>query len=91
MRKHRSPIATSMQSDIMLDMAKKHANTGRPPTGRKPADTLFARVDPEIGKAFRDYIAGMRPRVDISAMLTVLIEDFLRSQDRWPPPSPTDD
>lgn len=62
----------------------KKGKPGRPP-GRKPTDTIFARVPPELGKAIDDYLDSLRPAPTLTAVVKVALEEFLETQGFWPP------
>lgn len=71
-------------ADTILNVANKKGKPGRP-TGRKPTDTIFARVPPELGKAIDDYLGTLRPQPTLTAVVKVAIEEYLERHGFWPP------
>lgn len=68
-------------------MAKKKKPEGDKPK-RSPNYTVFARIPPELGKAFDDYVNSLRPTPTATSVLQVAIEDFLIQKGFWPPKQP---
>jgi hypothetical protein len=73
------------------DMGKKTSSgaSGRKPN-RRPSVTLYARVEPQLGQAFKDYVDSLRPRTDVQAVIEMLIEQHLKGLSLWPPPDQPD-
>lgn len=63
-----------------MNRAKKR---GRPPN-RRPAIQLFARIDLDIGTAFRSYVESQRPQAKVSSHLELAIEEYLKKNGAWP-------
>lgn len=75
----------------MTEKRKKTGGKKRPPQGRSPSVTVFARVSPELGSALDAYIEGTRPRTDKTAVVALALEEYLTKVGFWPPPAPATD
>jgi hypothetical protein len=57
---------------------------------RRPAVTLFARVEPDLGNAFKAHVETIRPKTSDQAVIEMLIERYLKELGLWPPPADPD-
>ncbi len=67
-------------------MANNKKKPGRP-KGRKPTYALYARIKPALGKAFEAYIESIQPRTSATAVIEMIVEQYLTSVGHWPPPT----
>jgi hypothetical protein len=56
-------------------MAKK-INKGGRPKGRKPARTVFARVDPALVEWFHKHVQSLQPRTSLSGVIEMLMHRY---------------
>lgn len=63
---------------------KPKKTRGRPATGRSPSVTIFARVPPQLAKAFEAYLESLRPKPSSTAVVIAALEDFLQGKGFWP-------
>ena len=49
---------------------------GRPP-GRTPSYTVFARISPEVGKAFEEHLKTIKPKTTMGALVELAMEEYL--------------
>lgn len=68
-------------------MTKSEKKLGRPP-GRKPAVTVFARIDPRLGSALERYVDSVVPKTTATAVVELAISQYLERVGFWPPPPP---
>ena len=71
----------------MPNMAREKKNQPKDETGkpkRRPSVTLYARVEPELGRIFNEHVDTLRPKTSTQAMIEHLIEQYLRDQGLWP-------
>jgi hypothetical protein len=83
-------LARALTTTTIPVMAKKQtrAGQGQPPKNkpnRKPSHDLFVRLDKPLGEAFVDHVKGLRPRTSTTAVVEMLIEQYLSSRGLWPP------
>jgi hypothetical protein len=76
--------------DRVADRDKKKGR-GRPPTGRTPTVTVFARVPPPLAQALDAYLDSLRPQPTTTAVVVAALEDFLQARGFWSPPPPDAD
>jgi hypothetical protein len=72
-------------SCTMPGMTKKNSN--QKPRGRRPAYTVYARISPELGEAFEQFLASRRPKPTLTSAVEMAIEELLKSEGLWPPKS----
>lgn len=68
---------------------KEDKKPGRP-AGRKPTTPLSARIDPALAQDFVEHVESLRPKTSVSAVIEMLIEQYMRKQpsaQRQPPPA----
>jgi hypothetical protein len=65
---------------------KRPASGSSSGQGRSPAYTLFARIHPDLGQAWEQYLASLRPKPTAVSAIEVVLEEFLKAQGFWPPP-----
>jgi hypothetical protein len=63
---------------------KRPASGSSPGQGRSPAYTLFARIHPDLGQAWEQYLASLRPKPTAVSAIEVVLEEFLKAQGFWP-------
>ncbi len=51
---------------------------------RRTPVTLHAEVDPDLGRAFDEYVDNLRPRTTTHAVIEMLIERHLTELGKWP-------
>jgi hypothetical protein len=60
---------------------------GRPPAGgRRPAYTLYVRIDPALGAAFERYVEETKPKPTQTSAVELALEKLLTEAGYWPPP-----
>lgn len=72
----------------IVDVARKKPSSGGKrgrPSGRKETVPLYARVDPGLATVFKAYVDTIKPKTSDSAMIGLLIEQFLTDKGLWPP------
>jgi hypothetical protein len=74
-----SPTLTPMANN-----SKKPGKPGRP-KGRKPTYPLYARIKPSLGEAFDAYVESIQPRTSTTAVIEMILEQYLHAQGVWPP------
>lgn len=78
-------MATADVTITGVSKKKKPSDSGQPPS-RSPAYTLFARVRPELGRAWEAYLSSLRPKPTAVSAVELMMEEFLQQQGFWPPP-----
>lgn len=66
----------------MLDMTKK--SKPKQTQGRSPNYTVFARIEPTLGKALEEYLGKVRPKPTVTAVIEAALEEFLAKAGYWP-------
>jgi hypothetical protein len=61
-------------------MKKKKENTDKVGPNRSPSYTMYARIRPELGQLFAQYMRDTRPAPTITAVLEVALEEFLATR-----------
>ena len=76
-----SPVGT------IPDMAShKKKRPGPPPSGgRRPAYTLYCRIEPALGAAFDRYLSETRPKPTATSAVELALENLLTAAGYWPP------
>lgn len=69
----------------MTRQPKPPKKTPKAPPNRTPARTFYVRLDPDLSKAFDDYVAGLKPKSSITANLELAIQEYLERRQAWPP------
>ncbi len=77
-------LATKNVTDEILAVAKQSRSKPPKKQGRSPAYTLYARIDPELGAAFEDYINHTKPKPTNTSAVELALEEFLRDKGFWP-------
>lgn len=78
----------SSPADAITRMSKKKPPGEGGAQKRSPAVTVYARLPPELGKAFNRHIDTLRPRASAQAVVEMLVERWLTEEGKWPPPPP---
>ncbi len=64
----------------MLVMADKPKKRGRPPKGRTPAFTVFARIKSELGERLVRHVDSIEPKTTLAAVVELAIRQYLDRQ-----------
>jgi hypothetical protein len=67
-----------------MSSKKPNRKPGRP-QGKRQTAPLYARVDPRLADAFNGHVDTLRPKTSASAVIEMLIEQFLSEAGKWPP------
>lgn len=62
---------------------RKQGQANKP--NRRPAVTVYARIDPEIGSALNQYLASADPEPSVTAVVESSLKLFLAKHGFWPP------
>lgn len=63
---------------------------GRPPAVDGVSVSVSARIPPAMAAVLEEYIGGIRPKTNISAVIELALEQYLTSIGLWPPPEAKD-
>lgn len=72
----------AVETPTIANMAKKKPQGKKP--NRAPNYPLFIRIPPELGEAFDEYVASLRPTPTMTKVVQMLIENYLSEAGVWP-------
>lgn len=73
----------NVSGSTLLGMPRK-AKSGAGKPQRSPAYIVYARISPEIGAAFEDYLSKAEPKPTSKAALELALKEFLGQRGFWP-------
>jgi hypothetical protein len=73
----------------LVGMAKKSDKPGPGrPKGRKPFAAFSLRMEPARAESLRQYVKGLRPQTTVTAIINMLVEEFMQKHGIEPVSNP---
>lgn len=66
-------------------MARKKPNDALPDPSGRQGKSMQMYIPPDLADAFDAYVESSRPRTTKTAIVVMLLEDFLKKTGHWPP------